>query len=111
MGNAAKFTQNEHIKSSDFPMADPGAFDSAVAGIGLEILSGKQSYPYQTFTQTKVSITRLFGTAKPGLNIARRVVRFMDGSVWLKTVLYHQATVRFRSLRRTAMRLLLFASF
>ncbi len=91
LSNAIKFTEHGQISLScwEVPLDNDRNkakvyFCVSDTGIGIppEIIS-KLFHP---FTQADASVTRKFGGTGLGLAISRRLVRLMDGEIWLDSV-------------------------
>ena len=86
VGNAIKFTDQGRVsifveRCED----DPDAVHFAVRDTGIGIPADKQAMIFEAFTQVDGSFTRRFGGTGLGLTIASRLVRMMDGRIWVES--------------------------
>ena len=102
-GNAVKFTERGGIRFSLAPgerSADAVELHFIVADTGIGIPKEKQATIFEPFQQGDGSITRRFGGTGLGLAICSRLVRLLDGRIWVESELaagssFH-FTVRFK---------------
>jgi len=87
MGNAIKFTETGEVAlyaALEDPASDGGIrvrFDIRDTGIGIP--EDKQSLIFEAFAQADGSTTRKFGGTGLGLTISTRLVKMMDGNLWV----------------------------
>ena len=95
LGNAIKFTQvgevriMVEIKQSENDHAEVWL---AVADTGIGMTPDQQANVFEAFTQADSAISGRFGGTGLGLNIARQLVRAMNGSIWVESILGEGST-------------------
>jgi signal transduction histidine kinase/CheY-like chemotaxis protein/PAS domain-containing protein len=102
VGNALKFTASGEVVvevttvspgDRGSPGADPASPDSeagaelrfAVSDTGIGIPLEKQQLVFEAFAQADGSTTRRYGGTGLGLAITQRLVKLMDGRIWLES--------------------------
>jgi two-component system, sensor histidine kinase and response regulator len=86
IGNAIKFTDHGRIAVAiDCWPEGADALHFAVTDTGIGIPAEKQAMIFEAFTQVDGSFTRRFGGTGLGLTIAHRLVRMMDGQIWVES--------------------------
>jgi PAS domain S-box-containing protein len=88
LGNAIKFTQAGGVSLRVEPHQDsrvPTALRFTVSDTGIGIPHDKLSRVFDRFTQADSSTTRRFGGTGLGLNISKRLVELMGGSIWVES--------------------------
>ncbi len=86
IGNAIKFSdQGEVSITVDRAKESPELLHFSVRDTGIGIPAEKQSMIFEAFTQVDGSFTRRFGGTGLGLAIASRLVRMMDGRIWVES--------------------------
>ena len=85
-GNALKFTSEGEVTVLAETSSPPGAplrvhFSIADTGIGIPL--EKQRQIFEAFAQADMSISRRFGGTGLGLSISERLVKLMNGRIWL----------------------------
>ena len=98
VGNAVKFTEEgevslrvEHVPSG----SDTHMFHFVVADTGIGIAPEKQQLIFEPLTQADTSTTRKYGGTGLGLSICTRLVRMMDGSIWVESEEGHGSRFHF----------------
>lgn len=88
VGNAVKFTERGEIavsvgvaRRSDFSVF----LDFAVRDTGIGIAAAQHEAIFDAFTQADETTARRFGGTGLGLAISNRLVKLMDGSIWLES--------------------------
>ncbi|HEX9389787.1 MAG TPA: response regulator [Usitatibacteraceae bacterium] len=87
-GNAIKFTEHgEVVVTVEVQSADDGAvfLQFMVRDTGTGISDDKQRAIFEPFLQGDSSTTRVFGGTGLGLTISARLVRMMDGRIWVES--------------------------
>jgi CheY-like chemotaxis protein len=90
LGNAIKFTELGQIVlevEQDPESKESGVFRFTVADTGIGIAAEKLDSIFGSFNQADSSTTRLYGGSGLGLAIAHRLVRLMDGRIWVESEL------------------------
>jgi len=86
IGNATKFTEQGGVSLSIEPAPeDADLLHFAVRDTGIGIPADKQALIFEAFTQVDGSFTRRFGGTGLGLTIASRLVRMMNGRIWVES--------------------------
>jgi len=106
LSNAFKFTENGCVTFEAGPAPDsmaniitqhPGKiliyFKLADTGVGIP--EEKIDSIFENFTQVDTSMTRTHGGTGLGLAIAKSLVKFMDGTIWVESVLGKGSTFHF----------------
>ncbi|MBF0622436.1 MAG: PAS domain S-box protein [Magnetococcales bacterium] len=88
IGNAIKFTEKGDVYLEVNQEADQeeGRLLFAVHDTGIGIDKAQQDAIFQPFTQTDTSITRKYQGTGLGLTISRRLMRMMDGQIWVDSI-------------------------
>lgn len=94
LSNAVKFTQQGAISVS-VVLETESLFHFTVRDTGIGIPPENQSRIFQAFEQADSSTTRRHGGTGLGLAIASRLVRMMDGRLWLESEPGKGATFHF----------------
>jgi two-component system sensor histidine kinase/response regulator len=88
LGNAMKFTTEGEVtivgelaNHSDTTVSVRFTISDTGIGIPLE----KQARIFETFTQADMSISRSYGGTGLGLSISERLVKLMNGRIWLES--------------------------
>jgi two-component system, sensor histidine kinase and response regulator len=85
-GNALKFTSEGQVtvlaETSSAP-GDPLRVHFSIADTGIGIPLEKQRQIFDAFAQADMSISRRFGGTGLGLSISERLVKLMNGRIWL----------------------------
>jgi PAS domain S-box-containing protein len=86
IGNAIKFTSEGQVSVAlERSPEGADALHFSVRDTGIGIPAEKQSMIFDAFTQVDGSFTRRFGGTGLGLTIASRLVRMMDGHIWVES--------------------------
>ena len=88
IGNAIKFTDAGEVTivvEHDPSAEKPGYLRFAVSDTGIGIGADKLANIFSAFTQADSSTTRKYGGSGLGLAIVERLVRLMDGRVWVES--------------------------
>ena len=88
VGNAVKFSAGGEVWLTAFPEtgADGAAWwHFAVSDEGIGIPTGKQAIIFAPFEQADASTTRRFGGTGLGLSISNRLVKLMNGRIWVES--------------------------
>ena len=98
VGNAIKFTESGEIVIQVRQEAIPGGevllhFKVTDTGIGIE--QSKIASIFDSFSQADNSITRKYGGTGLGLSISSRLVKMMQGRIWVESELGHGSTFHF----------------
>ncbi len=86
LGNAIKFTKNGEIVVStglESQSGGRGRLHFQVRDTGIGIPQDKQKIIFEAFSQADGSTTRKFGGTGLGLTISSRLVKMMDGDIWV----------------------------
>ncbi|HXO60603.1 MAG TPA: ATP-binding protein [Candidatus Acidoferrales bacterium] len=88
VGNALKFTQQGEVTilaelsaKTDSSMR----FHFTIADTGIGIALDKQRKIFEAFAQANMSTTRRYGGTGLGLSISERLVKLMNGRIWLES--------------------------
>jgi PAS domain S-box-containing protein len=88
VGNALKFTTQgavtilaEHSATTEFGMR----FHFTISDTGIGIPVEKQRKIFEAFAQADMSTTRRYGGTGLGLSISERLVKLMNGRIWLES--------------------------
>lgn len=98
IGNALKFTDQGEIEVSASRKANPDGRLTvlfAVADRGIGIAREMQERIFDSFFQADGSITRNFGGTGLGLNISKKLVKMMDGEIWVQSAVGEGSTFFF----------------
>jgi len=98
VSNAVKFTDHGAIRIGADVVCRAGdqvTMHFFVADTGAGIPEGKRKLIFQAFEQADHSVTRRFGGAGLGLAICSRLVRMMDGDIWVDSQLGVGSTFHF----------------
>ncbi len=94
LNNSLKFTKSGEIlltiENMDEPKnkrTDQTVLHFSVQDTGIGIPSDKQDLIFESFTQADASMTRKHGGTGLGLAISKRLVRLMEGDMWLESTL------------------------
>jgi PAS domain S-box-containing protein len=88
VGNALKFTQQGSIHVDVKTLEDSGdglICQFSVQDSGIGIAPNKHSAVFREFEQADASTTRRFGGTGLGLAICKKLVRLMQGKIWLES--------------------------
>ncbi|MCX5746815.1 MAG: ATP-binding protein [Proteobacteria bacterium] len=88
VGNAVKFTARGHIYvrvSTDAVDGDRVWLAFAVSDTGIGIPADKHARIFEAFTQADSSVSRRFGGTGLGLAICMRMVKLMNGRLWVES--------------------------
>jgi PAS domain S-box-containing protein len=86
VGNAIKFTGRGYVSVAIERSAEsPDLVQFSVRDTGIGIPAEKQALIFDAFTQVDGSFTRRFGGTGLGLTIASRLVRMMEGRIWVES--------------------------
>jgi two-component system sensor histidine kinase/response regulator len=88
IGNAIKFTEVGQIIveiDHDSKSNDPEALRFTVSDTGIGIPPEKLNSIFASFTQVDSSTTREYGGSGLGLTIAERLVKLMNGRIWVES--------------------------
>jgi two-component system sensor histidine kinase/response regulator len=87
VGNALKFTAQGEVavELRRAQVSEGLVLEWVVRDTGIGIPLDKQSQIFAAFSQADASITRRYGGTGLGLAICERLVRLMDGRLWLKS--------------------------
>ncbi|MCG8572547.1 MAG: PAS domain S-box protein [Spirochaetes bacterium] len=99
IGNAIKFTEKGHIliqvkviKSGKKELE----IEFTIEDTGIGIPEDKLEYIFDTFTQVDTSTTRKYGGTGLGLNIVKRLVEMMNGTIEVTSQLQKKSTFKFQ---------------
>jgi PAS domain S-box-containing protein len=97
LGNAIKFTELGEVVLTVRPGdgLEAGLLHFSVADTGIGIDRDEVGEIFSHFTQADSSTTRKYGGSGLGLAIARRLVRLMDGRIWVESELGNGSTFHF----------------
>jgi two-component system sensor histidine kinase/response regulator len=86
LGNAVKFTRSGEVAleiHSEPRQGDRATLRFVVRDTGIGVPPDKQRVIFEAFSQADGSTTRKFGGTGLGLTISERLVRAMQGSIWV----------------------------
>ena len=98
VGNAIKFTEHgEVVVGVDFESQEDQStlLHFTVRDTGIGIAPEKQKAIFEAFSQADSSMTRKYGGTGLGLSISSRLVRMMEGNIWLESALGEGSTFHF----------------
>jgi PAS domain S-box-containing protein len=96
IGNAIKFSDRGEVSITvDRAPESPDHLHFSVRDTGIGIPAEKQAMIFEAFTQVDGSFTRRFGGTGLGLTIASRLVRMMDGRIWVESQAGEGSTFHF----------------
>ncbi|HEO65192.1 MAG TPA: response regulator, partial [Spirochaetes bacterium] len=102
LSNSLKFTKSgeilltiEHMDQPKTRMADQTVLHFSVQDTGIGIPSDKQDLIFESFTQADTSMTRKHGGTGLGLAISKKLVKMMDGDMWLESTFGVGSTFHF----------------
>ncbi len=84
IGNAIKFTEKGSITLS--VREEKGKYLFVVKDTGLGIPADKTELIFESFTQSKNSISRNYGGSGLGLAICKKLTALMGGEIWVESV-------------------------
>jgi len=89
VGNAVKFTEAGHVRVAVSGITEEGmsVIELTVDDTGIGIPEDNLPLIFGEFTQADQSATRRFEGTGLGLAITKRLVRMMDGEVWVRSTL------------------------
>jgi len=85
-GNALKFTAAGEVVIEVQPATEPGLLHFSVRDTGIGIPQEKHADIFEAFSQADSSITRRYGGTGLGLTICSRLVKAMDGRIWVESI-------------------------
>ena len=88
VGNALKFTDNGEVVVDvrvESRTDDEVTLHVEVRDTGIGIESEMQATIFESFAQAETSTTRAYGGTGLGLSISSRLVRMMDGKIWVES--------------------------
>jgi len=98
VGNAIKFTERGevvvHVRQETLPGGDV-QLHFKVTDTGIGIPQDKITSIFDSFSQADNSITRKYGGTGLGLSISSRLVKMMQGRIWVESELGHGSTFHF----------------
>jgi len=99
LGNAVKFTEAGEVLLTvqNHPSGNPGEIAFAISDTGIGIHPDKMETIFHSFTQADPSITRKYGGTGLGLEISRRLVECMGGSLTGTSSIGQGSTFRFNA--------------
>jgi signal transduction histidine kinase/CheY-like chemotaxis protein len=98
VGNAIKFTEKGEIVVSveqQEASADSATLHFSVRDTGIGIAPDKQQKVFEAFSQADGSMARKYGGTGLGLAICQRLVKLMNGRLWLESQPGHGSTFHF----------------
>jgi len=114
-GNALKFTSHGQVGIAARKFADTESdvgLQFAVSDTGIGIPEDKRKKIFEAFAQADMSTTRRYGGTGLGLSICERIVRLMDGRIWVESEIGRGSTFHFTvRLKRAAAHRPVTASF
>jgi signal transduction histidine kinase len=84
IGNAIKFTNKGHVRFG-FNRIDGNKMQIFVEDTGIGIDEDAQNIIFEKFRQVEIGAVRRFSETGLGLSVSRRLARFMDGDITLKS--------------------------
>jgi CheY-like chemotaxis protein len=98
VGNALKFTKQGHVmlrvsKESQSDHRVVLHFEVIDTGIGIQ--PEKQQFIFEAFSQADGSTTRKYGGTGLGLSISSRLVKMMNGRIWVESEVGRGSTFHF----------------
>jgi len=99
LGNAVKFTEAGEVLLTvqNHASGNPGEIAFAISDTGIGIQPDKMEAIFDSFTQADPSITRKYGGTGLGLEISRRLVECMGGSLTGTSSIGQGSTFRFNA--------------
>jgi PAS domain S-box-containing protein len=99
LGNAVKFTEAGEVLLTvqNHASGNPGEIAFAISDTGIGIHPDKMETIFDSFTQADPSITRKYGGTGLGLEISRRLVECMGGSLTGTSSIGQGSTFRFNA--------------
>ncbi len=99
LGNAAKFTHAGEVLLSvqNHESGRAGEVEFAISDTGIGIAPDKLKTVFESFTQADASITRKYGGTGLGLEISRRLVEHMGGTLTATSTPGEGSTFRFNA--------------
>jgi PAS domain S-box-containing protein len=99
LGNAVKFTESGEVLLTvrNHESGNPGEIEFAVSDTGIGIAPDKIDAIFDSFTQADSTITRRYGGTGLGLEISRRLVECMGGTLTATSRLQEGSTFRFNA--------------
>ncbi len=97
-GNAVKFTESGNVALSVDVEAwaeDRVVLHFAMSDTGIGIHEDKKEHIFDTFTQEDSSTTRKYGGTGLGLSICTRLVKMMEGNIWVESEVGKGSTFHF----------------
>jgi len=88
LGNAIKFTERGEVNlrvEADSQGEDWVALHFCISDTGIGISPEKQGQVFEAFVQADSSISRKYGGTGLGLPISSRLVKLMQGTIWLES--------------------------
>jgi two-component system sensor histidine kinase/response regulator len=99
IGNAIKFTEHGEvglrIGIDSRPTADGLQLHFVVTDTGVGIAAEKQKLIFDAFSQADGSTARKFGGTGLGLTISSRLVKLMEGNIWVESTLGQGSSFHF----------------
>ncbi len=98
IGNALKFTEKGEVcvrVENDGPPDERVRLHFVVSDTGIGIPVEKQKLIFEAFAQGDTSTTRRYGGTGLGLTICARLVRMMNGRIWVESEPGHGSQVHF----------------
>ncbi|HVA00254.1 MAG TPA: PAS domain S-box protein [Terriglobia bacterium] len=98
LGNAVKFTERGEVVlrvETESLAASEACLHFAISDTGTGIPQDKQKMIFEAFTQVDSSMTRKYGGSGLGLTISSKLVRMMNGRLWVESELGVGSTFHF----------------